>query len=116
MLALKILWIILACAGSFLSGSIPFAVWVSKAAKGKDPRDYNIGNPGAFNSFISFGPTIGYIIIFLDFFKGAFPLAVIDHVFSINYFVAADGSNIWHTLLVSWDQSLLFLDIIILLG
>lgn len=96
--AIHVLWLFLSFCVSFVSGSIPFSVWIGKLLKGRDPRKYNIGNPGGFNSFITFGPAVGFTIIYLDFLKGTFAIALLDQLFSLDYFVAPDGSNIWHTL------------------
>lgn len=49
MTAINSLWVGLACLGSYLSGSIPFSVWLGKLLTSKDLRNYNVGNPGGFN-------------------------------------------------------------------
>ncbi len=97
MAAIDILWIILACIGSYLLGSIPTSVWLGQLVKGKDLRDYNTGNPGAMNAVRTFGITFGYIVLLLDCFKGTLAIALIDHIFSLKHFIALDGSNIYHT-------------------
>ncbi|NHK30980.1 MAG: glycerol-3-phosphate acyltransferase [Asgard group archaeon] len=95
--AIDILWIILACIGSYLIGSIPFSVWIGKLAKGADIREHQTRNPGGFNAVRTFGYAIGLPIMFLDFFKGTLTILVIDQVFSMKYFQAGDGSNFYHT-------------------
>ncbi len=91
---INILWIILACVGAFLLGSIPWSVWLGILFTGKDLREYNIGNPGGFNAMITFGPLLGYTITFADIGKGTLTIALIDQIFSLSYFM--DDSMYWH--------------------
>ncbi|NHJ49234.1 MAG: glycerol-3-phosphate acyltransferase [Asgard group archaeon] len=97
---INILWLILACIGSYLLGSIPFSVWIGKLAKGVDLRKHNVKNPGGMNAVMTYGHAIGIPILLLDFVKGTIVIALIDHVFSIDHFVAGDGSNVWYTIAV----------------
>ncbi|NHJ03798.1 MAG: glycerol-3-phosphate acyltransferase [Candidatus Heimdallarchaeota archaeon] len=96
MALINILWISLACIGAYIIGSIPFSVWIGKLATGKDLRNYNIGNPGGFNAMITYGPFVGLSITFLDIFKGALTIALIDHIFSMGYF--STSTNLWHVI------------------
>ncbi|MBD3189006.1 MAG: hypothetical protein GF308_00095 [Candidatus Heimdallarchaeota archaeon] len=96
MIIINILWISLACLFSYLFGSIPFSVWLGKLVKDTDLRTQKVKNPGGFNALRTFGPKIGLPIMFLDFFKGTIPFAFIDQLFSLDYFVTPDGTNIWH--------------------
>lgn len=96
MIIIKVFLIALACLGSYLFGSIPFSVWIGKLARDTDLRTKKVKNPGGFNALRTFGPKIGLPIMFLDFFKGTIAFALIDQLFSFDYFVAPDGSNIWH--------------------
>lgn len=98
MAAINILWIVLACIGSYLFGSIPFSVWIGKLATGTDLRDKHVKNPGGMNAVLTYGIKIGLPILLLDFFKGTASIALLDHVFALDYFIAPDGSNIWHSL------------------
>jgi len=100
MASLNILWLVLACLGSYLLGSIPFSVWIGKLLKGIDLREHNIKNPGGMNAVMTFGRAIGLAIMLLDFGKGALLIGLIDHIFSLENFYAIDGSNIWYTLAV----------------
>ncbi|MEA2069661.1 MAG: glycerol-3-phosphate acyltransferase [Asgard group archaeon] len=96
---LNILWTILALLGAYLSGSIPYSVIIGKVATGEDLRDYNVGNPGGFNAVMTYGYFIGFSVIFIDILKGLIPMILIDQLFfRLDTFVAADGSNIWHTI------------------
>jgi glycerol-3-phosphate acyltransferase PlsY len=47
---------------------------------------------------MTFGPLIGGLILFLDYLKGTLTVALIDHLFSLDYFVAPNGTNIWYAL------------------
>jgi len=98
MTGLKILWLILSCIGGYLLGSIPFSVWIGKIAFGKDVRNYNVRNAGGMNAVLTLGPAVGIPILFLDFLKGTVTIALIDHIFSLDYFVSTEGTNIWHSL------------------
>lgn len=58
---------------SYLLGSIPFSVWLSRLA-GKDARSVGDGNPGAFNAFRAGGRWIGAGAMFFDILKGLLPV------------------------------------------
>lgn len=51
-------------------GSIPTAVWISKAFFGIDIREYGSGNAGATNTFRILGPRWGTIVMIVDVIKG----------------------------------------------
>lgn len=68
---------------AYLLGSIPFALIVSKTAKGIDIRDYGSKNMGATNVLRVLGLKYGLITFFLDATKAAiiillFKLGVLD--------------------------------------
>ncbi len=98
MAAIDILWLILACIGAYLIGAMPFSVWVGKLVKGQDVRNHHTGNPGGMNAIRTFGLGIGLVILFLDIFKGTLVIALMDHLFSFDHFVAENGTNIFHSL------------------
>ena len=99
MALINILWATIAGISAYLVGSIPFSLWVGRLAKGVDLREHNTGNPGGFNALRTFGPKLGFPILFLDELKGVITIALIDHLFSLQYFVESDGSNITHTIM-----------------
>ncbi len=68
---------------AFLSGALPFSVWVIQWGNGKDPRDYGDGNPGAFNAVRAGGLTWGGLALMLDVTKGAFPVGLARYIFEI---------------------------------
>lgn len=65
-------WII----ASFLSGSLPFSVWVGRLALRTDIRRYGDGNPGATNVLRSGGKGWGALALLLDTLKGAIPVGL----------------------------------------
>lgn len=67
---MTLLWILLA----FISGSIPFSVWIGKMALGKDIRAYGDANPGATNVVRAGGRLYGLLAVLLDGLKGLVPV------------------------------------------
>jgi glycerol-3-phosphate acyltransferase PlsY len=65
---------------SFLSGALPFSVWVGKLALGVDIRQYGDGNPGATNVYRAGGPPWAALAVLLDFLKGAIPVGLFNYV------------------------------------
>lgn len=62
---------------SYLVGSIPGSVWVGKALKGIDVREFGSGNAGATNTFRVLGWKAGTLATLVDFGKGLFAAGVI---------------------------------------
>jgi glycerol-3-phosphate acyltransferase PlsY len=58
---------------SFLSGALPFSVWIGRLALQTDIRRYGDGNPGATNVLRSGGKGWAALALFLDVLKGAIP-------------------------------------------
>jgi len=55
---------------AYLLGSIPSSVWIGKYFFGIDVREHGSGNAGATNTIRVLGKKPGFIVLFLDFFKG----------------------------------------------
>lgn len=55
---------------SFLLGSIPSGVVISRLVYHKDVRDYGSGNIGTTNSFRALGKVGGSVVFIMDFLKG----------------------------------------------
>jgi glycerol-3-phosphate acyltransferase PlsY len=55
---------------AYLIGSVPTAVWISKAFFGIDIREYGSGNAGATNTFRVLGAKWGSIVMMVDILKG----------------------------------------------
>ena len=64
------IYIALGLLGAYLIGSIPTAVWYSKAFYGCDVRDLGSGNAGATNTFRVLGKKAGIIVMSIDTLKG----------------------------------------------
>lgn len=71
---------------SYLIGAIPNGYVIGKLFFKKDIRQYSSGNTGATNSFRVLGKPAGFIVTFLDIFKG-----FITVFFPIWFPVHADG-------------------------
>lgn len=69
---LTISWIFI----SFLSGSVPFSVWLGRLFLGNDIRAFGDGNPGATNVFRAGSPALGVISLILDVGKAALPVGI----------------------------------------
>ena len=66
---------------SYLVGSIPTSIIVSKLARGIDIRDYGSGNAGGTNVMRVLGWKHGVFVILLDALKGALAVVVIARLF-----------------------------------
>lgn len=62
--------------GAFLSGSLPFSVWIGRLALGRDIRQVGDGNPGATNVLRAGGRGWGALAGFLDAMKGVVPVGL----------------------------------------
>jgi glycerol-3-phosphate acyltransferase PlsY len=61
---------------TYLSGALPWSVWLSRLFLGADPRSQADGNPGAANAFRIGGWRLGVSVLLLDFFKAFIPVFV----------------------------------------
>ena len=68
--------VILWTAAAFLSGSIPFSVWIGRFILRKDIRAYGDGNPGATNVKRAGGKGWFFVALMLDVSKSAFPIGL----------------------------------------
>lgn len=72
----------------YLSGSLPFSVWLPKLILGADVRKVGEDdNPGAANAFKAAGKSrwwLGLTALLLDGFKGLIPVAVARYNFGID--------------------------------
>jgi acyl phosphate:glycerol-3-phosphate acyltransferase len=71
-LIITLLWILLA----FVSGSLPFSVWIGRLALRTDIRGLGDGNPGATNVFRAGGRAWGVLAMLLDVLKAAVPVGI----------------------------------------
>lgn len=75
---------------AYLIGSIPTAVWVSKAFFGIDIREYGSGNAGATNTFRVLGSRWGTFVMIIDMLKG---VAATSLYILLPYYMS--GANEW---------------------
>ena len=61
---------------AFLSGSLPFSVWIGRWGLKRDIRGVGDHNPGATNVFRAGGKGLGALALLLDMLKGAIPVGV----------------------------------------
>jgi glycerol-3-phosphate acyltransferase PlsY len=61
---------------SYVSGALPWSVWLGKLFLQIDPRSQTDGNPGAANAFRVGGWPLGLSVLCLDFFKAFIPVFV----------------------------------------
>ena len=66
---------------SYLIGSIPNSIIISKAVSGIDIRNHGSGNAGGTNVLRVLGWKYGLIVIFLDALKGAIAVVIISRLF-----------------------------------
>ena len=57
----------------YLSGSLPWGLWLGRWLRGVDVRTLGSRNLGATNVYRSLGPAIGVAVLLLDIAKGALP-------------------------------------------
>ena len=65
-----LLWTII----GFLSGSIPYSLWIGRLAAKRDIRQFGDHNPGAANVLHAAGWGWAILALLLDGFKGAIPI------------------------------------------
>jgi acyl phosphate:glycerol-3-phosphate acyltransferase len=61
---------------AFLSGSLPFSLWVGRLVAKRDVREVGDGNPGATNAFRAGGARLGIAVLLLDVTKGVLPIVL----------------------------------------
>jgi len=66
---------------SYLVGSIPTSIILTKIIKGVDVRDYGSGNAGGTNVSRILGKKFGLLVVILDALKGVFAVVVIARLF-----------------------------------
>jgi len=59
---------------AFLSGALPFSLWIGRYGLRTDIRSYGDGNPGAANVWRAGGRFWSITAVLLDFLKGALPV------------------------------------------
>ncbi len=67
---------VLASLVAFLSGSLPFSLWIGRLVAKRDVREIGDGNPGATNAFRAGGVSLGIAVLLLDVSKGVLPVVI----------------------------------------
>lgn len=75
--------LVIALVLAYLIGSIPVGLWLGRALRGIDVRDYGSGNIGATNVFRTLGTKLGIVTLALDVFKGALPVILLPAILGI---------------------------------
>lgn len=65
---------------AYISGSLPFGLWVGKWARGIDIREHGSGNLGATNAFRVLGRNLGILVLCLDILKGMLPVLLFPRI------------------------------------
>ena len=65
--------LLVALALGYLSGSLPWGLWLGRWVKGVDVRTLGSRNLGATNVYRSLGPGLGMAVLLLDIAKGVLP-------------------------------------------
>ena len=93
MLNLEIILIIFI---SYLFGSIPFGLILTKIFIGKDIRNIGSGNIGATNVLRSGNKFVGYLTLILDILKAVIPILFIKFYFNDQLYLASLSVFIGH--------------------
>ncbi len=70
---------------SYMVGSIPTSIIITKLVKGIDIRDYGSGNAGGTNVMRVLGKKYGLLVIILDALKGAIAVILIARLYLGNF-------------------------------
>ena len=81
--------IILVVSFSYLSGSIPFGLILTKFFGGQDIRKIGSGNIGATNALRAGNKVIGYSTLILDILKDVIPILVVKIYFTEFIFISS---------------------------
>jgi glycerol-3-phosphate acyltransferase PlsY len=77
---LSMLTVIFIILSSYLLGSIPFGIIISRLWKGIDIREYGSKNPGATNVYRVIGPVPAVIVLLLDIGKGLLAVFLLSQI------------------------------------
>jgi glycerol-3-phosphate acyltransferase PlsY len=75
-----LLWFII----GYVSGGLPFSVWLGKRFARADVRRVGDGNPGAANAWKAGGWRVGVAALLLDYLKGALPVAAAHFIVNLS--------------------------------
>ena len=83
----------------YVSGSLPWGLWLGRSLRGIDVRTVGSGNLGATNVYRSLGPAIGVTTLLLDIAKGALPVWLVP---GASWTQAFPGGHAWCALAVGF--------------
>src|SRR5258706_167054 len=101
----------------YLSGALPWGLWLGRWVRGVDVRTLGSRNLGATNVYRSLGPGLGILTLLLDMAKGAVPVAVVPGMAASQAFpggrewcmmavgVAAVAGHMWTCSAWFWARS-----------
>lgn len=76
---------LLGMGAAYLLGSLPWALWLGRWARGIDVRHHGSGNLGATNVYRVLGPGLGLTVLALDVAKGAAGVAAAAAIAGDNF-------------------------------
>jgi len=88
--------IILVFSSSYLSGSVPFGLILTKIFSGKDVRKIGSGNIGATNVLRAGNKYLAALTLFLDTLKGYVPVLLTGYFFNEYIYISALSSFLGH--------------------
>ena len=80
---------------SYVIGSIPFGLIIGKLFKHMDIRNYGSGNVGSTNAIRILGKKVGFLVFFLDVFKGMFVIIIIRILNSLGVW-SSPVEDLWY--------------------
>lgn len=69
--------VVVAVLAGYLSGSLPWGLWIGRLFRGIDVRERGSRNLGATNVYRTLGPALGILTLLLDIAKGAIPVLIV---------------------------------------
>jgi len=87
-----ILAVVLAVGIGYVSGALPWGLWLGRWVRGVDVRTMGSRNLGATNVYRSLGPALGILTLLLDIAKGAVPVALVPGLAATQAF---PGGRTW---------------------
>ncbi|MGL6064323.1 MAG: glycerol-3-phosphate 1-O-acyltransferase PlsY [Fusobacteriaceae bacterium] len=83
------MYFLISVAITYILGSLPSGVWIGKALRNIDIRDYGSKNSGATNAYRVLGTKYGLLVLLADVVKGYLPLLLAEKIFNVqgNYLI-----------------------------
>ena len=78
--------VVLAAGLGYLSGSIPWGLWIGQWLRNIDVREHGSRNLGATNVYRVLGPGLGLLTLVLDVLKGAMPVFLVPALSQMDAF------------------------------